>query len=141
MLNEKRSSNWRMNDVQILKEGLTEKGVLDIEDLNRRKNEVLDGLKPRNFLTAKELHETEEALKNLKLPKPTGWAHALSIHATESTRDDFSLDRSYCDCCLINLQAALHEAGLKNHNIFKKLASAIQRAEKYGVESCHFSEQ
>lgn len=140
MLNEKTGVNGEMNDVQILKESLTGKGVLDMKDFNARKRDIVEVLRPRNFLTANELNETEEVLRNLKLPKPTGWAHALYIGATESARDDFSPDRSYCKCCLINLQATLHEAGLKNDNVFKKLATAIQTAEKYGVESCEFSE-
>jgi hypothetical protein len=128
-----------MKDVQILKDELIGKGILDKEAFNGRKKDILERLKPRNFLTAAQLHDTQEALGNLKLPKPTGWAHALYIHATKEVIDDFSPDRSYCRCCLINLDATLREAGLKNDNVSKKLATAIQAAEKYGVENCHFS--
>jgi hypothetical protein len=125
-----------MDDLQILKDELLEERIVDSENLKRRKKNILDKLKPRNFLTTAELRETQEALRNMKLPVPTGWAHALSIHATEKLKDNFSPDRTYCWCYLLNLRAALHEAGLKNETIFRKLDSRVHMAEKYDIEEC-----
>lgn len=127
-----------MDDLQVLKDELLEERVVDSESLERKKKGILDKLKPRSFMTTTEMHETQEALSNMKLPAPTGWAHALSIHATKHSKDNFSPDRTYCSCCLLNLKAALHKADLKNENIFKKLDACICTAEKYGIENCTF---
>jgi len=127
-----------MSDIQVLKDELLKKGIVDVKNLRRRKKGILDNLKPRNFLTTAELRETQEALRNMKLPVPTGWAHALSIHATKHSKDNFSPDRTYCSYCLLNLKTALHKADLKNETIFEKLDACILMAEKYGVENCTF---
>jgi hypothetical protein len=128
----------KVKETQILKEMLTRKGILDKGDFIGKKKDILESLRPANFLTSEELKETEEALRNLQLPQPTGWAHAMAIHATRQSMESFSPNRSYCCDCLIQLQKTLQKTDLKNRNIFKKLATAVQIAERYGVENCLF---
>jgi len=122
-----------MVNFQILLDTLVEKKIISEEELKQRKVDILERLKPRNFLTREELEEVRACLDTIEFPRPSGWAHALHIHAMKDAKETFSPDKVYDEPCLINLRSTLYTAGLKNKQIDIKLATAILVAQNYKV--------
>jgi hypothetical protein len=107
-----------------------------IKLLEWKETKIAEFLKPRNFLNLHELIDVMKALDALELPKPTGWAHALHVHSIRNIRESFSADRAYCEGCLTNLIATLHQAGLKNKEVFRKLENMKRVAKRFGIKRC-----
>jgi len=118
---------------QTLLDTFIEKKIVSEEELKQRSADILERLKPKNFLTREELEEVRVCLDTLEFPRPVGWVHALHIHAMKDTKETFSPDKVYDKLCLINLRSTLYNAGLKNQQIDKKLAKAILVAQNYKV--------
>ncbi len=127
-----------MTNIQTVLDALIEKGVVNREELGKRSWDVTEQLKPRNFLTEEELKQVQATLDSIKIPAPTGWAHAMMIGSLKETKNGFSPDRVYCSCCLGNLSSALYQAGLQSSVIFRKLKNAENTAERYGFNNCIF---
>ena len=105
-------------------------------DIQSRRREVLEGLKPRSFLTAEEIAKARAALQGLRLPSPKGMADALIIRSRRHNKENFSLDRIYCPTCLRNLAGTLYAAGLKDEGIFRKLERVARKGERYRIDHC-----
>jgi hypothetical protein len=66
---------------RLLLDTLKRKDVLSEIEVENVEQELTERLKLKNILTQEELTDTSAALHNLRLPKPTGWAHAGWTHA------------------------------------------------------------
>ena len=116
---------------QLTLDVLIRKGLVSEADFQKIANEIADKRKLKNILTKDELEEVAATLQDFKPPKPTGWAHALHIHAQKQSKEHYSADRVYDSCELSNLCSTLDSAGLQNQAILKKLENAAKLAERY----------
>ena len=127
-----------MGNFQTILDVLIQKDIVSEEELKQRSADILERLKPKNFLSSEELREVRMCLDALEVPSPTGWAHALYVHAIKEAKETFSPDRVYCESCLINPRSTLDKAGLKNQQIDRKLSKAILFAQSHQVSTCQF---
>jgi len=119
---------------QLTLDVLIRKGLVSEADFQKMAKEIADKRKLKNILTKDELEEVAVTLQDFKPPEPTGWAHALYIHAQKQSKEHYSADRSYDSCELSNLCSTLDSAGLQNQAILKKLENAAKLAERYETE-------
>jgi hypothetical protein len=117
---------------RLLVDILVKRGVLTEQEIQEQANKVEEKLKPRNIFDGKELEEVTKALQDLKLPSPTGYAHAMWLHGIRQMAKEFSSDRVYGAVDLRNLISTLLTAGIRDLNIYEKLEAAAQLAEEYG---------
>jgi hypothetical protein len=127
-----------MGNFQTLLDILIEKDIIGEEELKHRSANILERLKPKNFLTPAEVEEVRVCLDGLEIKSPKGWAEALYLHSLRDAKKTFSPNRAYCESCLINLRSTLDKAGLKNQQIDIKLAKTILFAQTQKVNTCQF---
>ena len=120
--------------VDVLEERLGLRGLGS--KVQARRREILEGLKPRNFLASEEVEKVNAILKGIRLPSPKCWGDALAIHGVRGDIEGFSPDRTYCCKCLRSLISTLRGAGLSDEAILRKLEEAAERAERYRVYRC-----
>lgn len=124
----------KVNLSRLLVDVLVKGGVVSMQEIQELAKKVEEKLKPRNIFDEEELEEVIKALQCLKLPSPTGYAHAMWIHGTRQAAKEFSPNRVYGAVDLRNLTGTLQTAGIRHLNIFEKLEAAAQLAEEYGLE-------
>ena len=78
----------------------------------------------RSILTEDEIEAVRKGLREFKLPSPSGWSHALLLHAMRGGIERFSEDEAYDYRGLCNLSYTLREAGLADSGIWCKIEAA-----------------
>jgi hypothetical protein len=86
----------------------------------------------RKILTAEEIEVVRNVLRDFKVPSPRGWAHAMMVHAMRQDVEGFSEDNVYDYTELCNLSTTLHEAGLADKEIWRKIETTKNSIKRYG---------
>ena len=121
-----------MKKIEILLDVLEKEGFQNLRSkMEEREDELMSGSTFRKILTADEIKAVKKVLKEFKIPSPTGWSHAMFVHCMRENIERFSADNVYDYTELCNLSTTLHQAGLKDEEIWRKIEAAKNSLERY----------
>ena len=121
-----------MRRFEVLLDVLEKEGFTGLrEKMEERENEISRGSTFRRILTTEEIKLVKKTLKEIKIPKPTGWAHAMMVHEMRDNVKNFSEDKVYNYTELCNLSTTLHEVGLNETEIWRKIEDAKNSLKRY----------
>jgi hypothetical protein len=121
-----------LDRIEILLDVLEVNGLPSIRSkMQEREDELMKEATFRNILTEEEIKVVRKALKEYKVPAPTGWSHALWVQAISEDIKRFSEDNFYDYTELCNLCTTLHEAGLADKEIWRKIETVKNSMRKY----------
>jgi hypothetical protein len=121
-----------MDRIELLLDVLEANGFPGIRSkMREREKELMRSATFREILTAEEIEVVRRALKEFKVPAPTGWANAMVVHGMREEIARFSADKAYDYTALCNLSYTLREAGLADSGIWSKIDEAKKTMERY----------
>jgi hypothetical protein len=121
-----------MDRIELLLDVLEANGFPGIRsEMREREEELMRSATFREILTAEEIEVVRRALKEFKVPGPTGWANAMVVHGMREDIAGFSADKVYDYTELCNLSYTLREAGLADSGIWSKIEEAKKTMERY----------
>ena len=122
-----------MKKIEVLIGVLEKNGFSGIRsEIQEKEEEITRSSRIGTILNAAEVAVVKKVLKEYKIPSPTGWAHTMWIHMISEDVKNFSPNNFYDYTELCNLCTTLHQAGLADREIWRKLDTAKDTLSRYG---------